>query len=274
LFKTQLAFMDMRCVGIDKCGLCLPVCAKGALSAGETTWSEISREEIRHVNWDGRVCDDCGHCAAACPSKALYLCGEDYTVDDIMARLRKDRPYFEKSGGGVTVSGGEPMSQSRFTAELLHAAHEEGMQTALDTTGYADFEHYERALPDIDLFLYDLKHMDSMAHKKGVGVPNERILYNAKRIASLGGKFQIRIPVIPLYNDSDENLRAVASFCTELGDAVELVHLLPYHQFGATKYDRIQQKYLMPEEVVPPSAERMEEIAEIMRGYDLQAVIH
>jgi pyruvate formate lyase activating enzyme len=273
-FKTQLSFMDMRCVGIAKCGLCLPACPHGALTEGETTYSEIHKEDIRHVRWNGKKCKDCGDCAEACAAQALFMCGKDYTVEEVMLRLRKDAPYFSKSGGGLTVSGGEAMSQAAFTAALLKAAHDEGFHTALDTTGFADYSLFAAALPDIDLFLYDIKHMDSEIHKKGVGVPNEKILENARKLAANGGKFQIRVPVIPMYNDSEGNLAAVANFCRDIKDAVELVQLLPFHAFGATKYDRIGQKYSMPKEILPPSPERMEEIADMMRGYGLNVVIH
>jgi len=128
----------------------------------------------------------------------------------------------------VTVSGGEPLSQPEFVLQLLRRLKESGIHTALDTTGYAPYSTLRKALPYTDLFLYDLKHMDSSLHKIATGVPNELILENARKIAASGGKLQIRIPVIPDFNDSAESIRAIGMFCRSLGDAVTIIQMLPY----------------------------------------------
>ena len=146
------------------------------------------------------------------------------------------------------------------------------MHTALDTTGYASWETVSRALPWADLFLYDLKHMDSEKHKAVVGVPNEPILENARKLAAAGARLQVRIPVIPLFNDDEENIRRTAEFCRELGDAVETVQLLPYHNMGVSKYLRISDKPVA--EATPPSAEKMERLRDIMAEYGLHVTIH
>ena len=198
-----------------------------------------------------------------CPAGALSLWGKRYTVSEVVDRVLRDRPFFEKSGGGVTISGGEPLSQPEFTLALLKALKQEGIDTALDTTGFASWAVFEKALPYIDLFLLDLKNMDGPAHKAVVGVPNELILENARRIAAAGGKMQIRIPVIPRFNDSEESMRAVGEFLQELGEAVTIVQLLPYHALGVPKWDRIKHDGPILE-ATAPSDERIAELKAIL----------
>ena len=176
-FPTELNKMLSRCTGLDKCGACLTVCPKGAISAGEET-TDVTGSPIRYPEVDAEVCDHCGACADACKAKALYMCGKDVTVDEVMRRLKRDQPFFEESGGGATVSGGECLWQPDFTTELLRQCKEAGIHTAVDTTGYVKWEVFERVLPYADLFLYDLKCMDSQLHERVIGVPNELILEN------------------------------------------------------------------------------------------------
>ncbi len=272
-FHTQMSYVSVRCIGTELCGACLRVCPAEALVEGEAE-RDSGGALIRRVRWDSGKCRQCGACAQQCYPGALSLCGKDWSVEEVREVLRKDYSYFQSSGGGVTVSGGEPLSQPDFTLELLKEVKEDGIHTALDTTGYAPPEIVERVLPYTDLFLYDLKQMDSQAHKRIVGVPNERILENARLIARRGGKLQIRIPVIPGLNDASENLKQAAVFCVGLGEAVTLVQLLPYHHFGASKYERIQMRDPMPCGIEPPSEEQMQEYLELMKSYGLQVIVH
>ena len=252
-FEKQLSFKKADCLGLDACGACLKACPRGALSASEPQEvigtggalpgapDEQPVAETRcYPVINHELCVDCGACSAACCSKALYLCGDDYTVEAAVARVLKDRKFYESSGGGVTLSGGEPMSQFEFTLAFLKACKAEGLHTALDTTGFASWERYEQVLPYVDLFLFDIKNMDSQLHKAVVGVPNELILENVERIADAGGKIQIRIPVIPQFNNSHEHMQQVAQLCARLGDAVTFVQLLPYHTMGLAKYEKLQ----------------------------------
>ncbi len=272
-FPTELNWMEIKCVGIEKCGNCLTVCPHDAISPGKKKKSLTDDEEITLVTVDRNKCDNCGKCAEVCTSKALYMCGTDYTVDEIMERVRRDVPFFKKSGGGVTVSGGECLSQGEFTLELLKRCKAEGVHTAVDTTGFADWKWIEKVLPYTDLFLYDLKHMDSEMHKRGTGVPNELILENARKIAAAGGKFQLRIPVIPMYNDSVEDFDKYGKFIKELGDAVEVVQLLPYHALGVTKWDRLgRNKPVL--EATPPSDELMQARKKQLEDMGLPVIIH
>jgi pyruvate formate lyase activating enzyme len=186
------------------------------------------------------------------------MCGTDMTIAEVMRRLTHDKPFYETSGGGVTVSGGECLSQPDFTIELLRQCKENGINTAVDTTGFVPWSAIERALPYTDMFLYDLKCMDSAMHKQVIGVPNELILENAQKIAEHGGKLWIRIPVMPMFNDSREHFDKYGEFLTTVKDAVINIQLLPYHKMGISKYDRL----LTNEQVFvaePPSDALMEE---------------
>ncbi len=273
LFIPQLSWISMRCVGIDACeSRCLKACPKQAIELGDTRPDSLTQETIQMIHVKRDLCDNCGECAKVCHPHALYICGEDYTVDEVLKKVLADKPFFEHSGGGATVSGGEALSQPEFTRELLKRLKEEGIHTALDTTGFAKWETIESVLPYTDLFLYDLKCMDSEKHKSVVAVPNEPILENAKKIAAAGGKMQIRIPVIPRFNDDEENIRKTAEFCVELGDAVTVIQLLPYHNLGVSKYQRISDGKVL--EAVPPSEEKMEKIRDLMASYGLNVTIH
>jgi pyruvate formate lyase activating enzyme len=272
-FEPQLAWFETRCIGTENCGRCLPACSKGALSRAEKKYSEIEKTEIQLVRVDRAVCDDCGTCAVACPSQALSMAGTDMTVAQVVERVEKDRAYYRKSVGGLTVSGGEAMAQFPFLLALLVECRNRGLNICLDTTGHAPSDRYGQILPYVDLFLYDLKHMDSKAHKILTGVPNELILENARRLADAGAAFQMRIPVIPGRNDSEENLRATAAFCAELGRAVTVVQILPYHRLGIAKYERLQRKYEL-ESVMPPTDDHMEWCKALIESYGLAVKIH
>jgi pyruvate formate lyase activating enzyme len=272
-FYPQLSWIALRCLGVAKCGKCLPACPQGGLSPGKVTQHAVTGEEIQLVRIPRAICDHCGECAAVCYPKALYLCGTDYTVEEMVQRVSKDIPFYEHSGGGVTISGGEPLSQPEFTLEVLKRLKERGIHTALDTTGYTQPRHIEAVLPYTDLFLYDLKHMDSDRHQSATGVPNELILENARRIAAAGGKMQIRIPVIPRFNDSEENIRETGMFCQSLGEAVTVIQLLPYHNLGVVKYQRIDEDRPVLE-AQPPSEAKIQALKELLENLGLPVTVH
>lgn len=272
-FPTELNWMSMKCVGVDKCGNCLNVCPHNAISLGAKKTSATGDEEIQLVTVDRTKCDNCGKCAEACTSKALYMCGTDYTVDEVMERIRRDVPFYNRSGGGVTISGGECLCQPDFLLEVLKRCKAEGIHTAVDTTGFAPWSSIEPILPYTDLFLYDLKQMDPDLHKQVIGVPNELILENAKKIAAAGGKFQIRIPIIPMFNDSKKSFEQVGKFICELGDAVEIVQLLPYHKLGTVKWERLQRNHPILE-AEPPKDELVQARKEQLEAMGLKVMIH
>ena len=250
-FHTELNWMEIKCIGVEKCGRCLTVCPHDAISPGKTKAALDGSGDIQLVTTDRTKCDNCGACATACTSKAFYMCGTDYTVDEIMERVRREQPFFKRSGGGVTISGGECLSQPEFTLEVLKRCKEEGIHTAVDTTGFIKWEVIEPILPYTDIFLYDIKGINSDLHKQVIGVPNELILENARKIAAHGGKFQIRIPVMPMYSDSVETFDEIGKFCLELGDAVEVVQILPYHNLGTVKWERLQSNKPVFEASIP-----------------------
>lgn len=272
-FQPQVCWIAMRCLGIEQCGRCLERCPTGALEPGRMSQNPTDGTEIQLVHIDRKKCTQCGACTEACYPNALYVCGTDYTVEQIVERVSKDIPFYKQSGGGVTVSGGEALSQPKFTVSLLKALKEKGIHTALDTTGHARWEDISAALPHTDLFLYDLKHMDNEKHKQVVGVPNTLIVENAKKIAEAGGKLQVRIPIIPRFNDDEENLRQCAALCKTLGDAVTNIQLLPYHNLGVVKYQRIDEDQTVLE-ATPPSEEKVQSLKALMEEFGLAVTVH
>jgi pyruvate formate lyase activating enzyme len=248
------------------------VCPHDAISPGKKKES-LSGEEIQLVTVNRSNCDNCGKCAGVCTAKALYMCGTDYTIDEIMQRVDRDKPFFKRSGGGVTISGGECLCQPEFTLALLKRCKEEGVHTAVDTTGFVKWEIIESILPYTDVFLYDIKGIDSALHKQVIGVPNELILENARKIAANGGKFQIRIPVMPMYSDSAEVFDKIGKFILALGDAVEVVQILPYHNLGTVKWERLQTGNSVFETAVP-SDELIEERRKQLSDMGLNVIVH
>lgn len=272
-FFTELNWMAVRCLGMEACGKCVSRCPAGAISEGDPVPDAVGGGVRRLVRKDLSRCTGCGQCADVCLPEAIYRCGTDYTVTELANLAEQDRSFFERSGGGVTLSGGEPLSQPEFSIAFLRECRRRGLHTALDTTGYAAPQWIDAALEETDLFLYDLKHMDSKKHQDTVGVPNEQILENAQRIARSGGALQVRIPVIPGFNDDEENLRAAGAFLRTLGGAVTAVQLLPYHNMGSTKYERVLRPYLMWD-TVPPTEQFMEQCRALLEEYGLTVEIH
>ena len=263
----------MRCIGAEVCGKCVEACPKHGISVDSVPTETATGKSVRHVSVNRALCDNCGACASVCYPKALYLCGEEMTAAQVVDRVSGDIPFYRSSGGGVTISGGEALCQPGFTLAILKRLKSLDLHTAVDTAGYVESEVIKDVLPYTDLFLYDLKHMDSARHHQVVGVPNEKILENAALIAREGGKMQIRIPVIPGFNDSDENFHATGSFCQTIRDAVTVVQLLPFHSLGEAKYPRIGlTDHIFTAPPVPDA--RMQELKEIMEQYGLPVTIH
>ena len=262
--NIQLGVYKTKCISRKKCGMCEDACPEpGAL--------EFYRGKLVGINRD--KCTNCLACYDECPSDAIKQWGKAMSVEECMKEILRDVGYYERSGGGVTVSGGEPLLQSDFVAELFQACKEAGIQTCLESTFHVDWSQAEKVLPYTDIVISDLKHMDSDIHQKTVGVPNEIIKDNLRRIAAAGGKVQIRIPVIPQFNDSDDVMRRTAEFVKELGpDAVTVVQLLPYHNLGVSKHLRISDEIVF--EATPPSDARMQEIKEIFVNHGIPAMIH
>ena len=183
--------------------------------------------------------------------------GRDVTVREMMEVVEKDRPYYYRSGGGMTLSGGECLCQPEFARDLLRAAKERGINTAIESMACVPWKNIEMVLPYLDTYLMDIKHMDQEKHKEFTGRANGLMLENARRVALYGKtRLVIRVPVIPTFNDSVEEIQAIARFAASL-PGVNKIHLLPYHRLGQDKYEGLGRPYLM-EGILPPTAEHMQ----------------
>ena len=191
--------------------------------------------------------------------------GQDVTVAEVMETVEKDRPYYNRSGGGLTLSGGESLCQPEFARDLLRAAKAVGINTAMESMGCAKWEVTEQILPYLDQYLMDIKHIDSAKHKQFTGKGNELMLENAGKIASSGmTKLSIRVPVIPTFNDSPEEIRNIALFADKL-PGVDEIYLLPYHRLGQDKYEGLGRKYELPD-ILPPEPEQMQMLKKIVEN--------
>lgn len=231
--RPELVWTRERCLG---CDLCLAVCPRGALQTDATGAKAI----------DPSRCDRCGQCAESCPGEALNLIGRWQTVDEVLAEVARDALYFEASGGGLTLSGGEPLAQAEFAAELLRRyKHEEkGAHTAVETCGFIEWPVLVQVAEDVDLFLYDIKHMDPAEHQRLTGRDNRLILDNARRLAAAGHGLVIRLPLIAGINDQPGNLAATAEFACSLPGGGR-IDILPFHRLGEPKYRRLGKAYAL-----------------------------
>jgi len=255
----EVLFMSERCEG---CGACVPVCPVGAISVDQGK-----------ARTDRGRCRGTGACVEACPNEARSLMGKMMSANEVLADVIKDAMFYEGSGGGITISGGDPLAQDDFTEAICRLAKAAGLHTAIDTSGYAPWPAFQRVLEHTDLVLYDFKCMDDEKHKEFTGVSNELILENAKRMCESFPEVTLlaRFAVIPGYNDDEHNLRQTAAFLKALGK-VATVHLLPYHTFGEAKYERLEQpRQALP--IAPPSEERMREIKRVFEDAGVEAVI-
>ncbi len=255
--QPQLVFTPLRCIG---CGHCLVVCPQGAHQLLDG----------RHLI-DRERCRACGACAEGCYAGALELAGRQVTVAEVLEEVLRDRAFYETSGGGMTLSGGEPLAQYSFTRALLQAAQAEGVHTALDTSGFAPWRRLEGLLGYVDLVLYDVKHMDCERHMALTGVSNERILDNLRRLDGAGQPIWIRIPLIPGQNDEDANYHALGQFLAGLKH-VERIEILRYHRLAESKYANIGWVYPL-QGLKPPTEERAESRRRILLSYGLSQTI-
>ncbi len=220
----ELSFSPENCIG---CGACFRVCPRNA---------HENRNDA-HV-LDRTKCVVCGACAEECCAGALEIIGRKASVDDVIADVAADRPFYDNSGGGMTLSGGEPLFQLDFASALLARAKDEGIHCCIETCGHVPYESFSRVMPDVDLFLYDIKDMDPERHLASTGVSNESILSNLRRLHDDGARIRIRIPLVAGYNDRKENLDALVALAVSL-PRIEGVEILPYHALGRAKAVRI-----------------------------------
>lgn len=191
------------------------------------------------------------------------IMGRDVTVGELMDEISKDRIYYARSGGGITLSGGECMAQPDFSEALLRACHDYGFNTAIETTAFASHDVVARLLPHVDHFLMDIKHMDSKKHEEFTGKPNEQILKNARFIAENARDLIIRVPTVPTFNATPDEISAIARFASSLPGVKEL-HLLPYHRLGQDKYTGLGRRYLM-DGIEPPTNDLMADLLKVAK---------
>ncbi len=221
-----------------QCGRCFDACPKDAINppidpeearADNSTYDKIIREN----------CDLCMKCVEVCPTGALELIGQDYTVEEVLDEVEMDMPFYENSGGGMNITGGEPLVHPEYTAELLQGARARGISSCLDTNGNCKWEVLEPLLEYVDVVLYDLKHIDSGEHRRLTGVGNELILDNLKKLLEMGQPVWLRIVVIPDYSDSLDYHEKVAAFLKTLTHPPERIDLLPFHNWCESKYRQL-----------------------------------
>ncbi len=243
--QAQLLYSAGLCVS---CGLCVKACPRGA---------QAIDKEGRHT-LDRARCNVCGACVAACPTRALEMAGRSMTAGAVMDEVLKDRLFYTESGGGLTLSGGEPLLQPEFAAALLRAAREEGLHTAVETSGCCSWSRLEAILPLTDLFLYDLKEMDPLRHETFTGVPLKPILDTLSRLSEAGATIVLRLPFIPGCNARPDHIAAVAELAAGLTGPLRQaqgrlagVDLLPYHRLGEGKRARLGLAETAPAADVP-----------------------
>ena len=255
-FSPNLIVRDINCKG---CGECIKVCPEGAIT--------ITEEDGRKIDWDR--CNHCLKCADACIYNSLNVCGRYMEIKEVLDEVMSDKDFYRNSGGGVTVSGGEPLSQAGFVTKLLEASKREGLHTALDTSGFAPWEKMEEILRFVDLVLFDIKHLDSGEHKRMTGFENKLILENLKKVSKIKDTW-LRLPIVADFDDSEEYIRRIIILGKDLG--VQKISLLPYHEGGRSKSEQIGRPYPIPE-AKAPSDEHVQYLKELIEKEAIKASI-
>lgn len=251
----QMACYSHRCAN---CGHCVQVCPHQAHSVNGTT----------HLFMHGR-CTGCGKCEAVCPEGALKFYGSVISLDDALSTALEDEAFYRESGGGVTLSGGEPLLQSEFLSAFLTALKSRGIHTAVDTCLFVPTAVLEKVLAFTDLFLVDFKHPDSGIHRQLTGQPNEQIRKNLEILSQKHVQIEIRIPIIPGLNDSEKTIRETGEYLSALD--IRQVRLLPYHALARSKYAALGMEDTMPD-VPPPSCNHLAAVAGILKQCGLNAI--
>jgi pyruvate formate lyase activating enzyme len=246
-FEPELIIRDAKCTG---CGSCIPHCKENAIT--------INAKGKRKT--DRTKCLSCFSCLDACKFDAIESCGRLETVENIVEEILRDKLFYKNSGGGVTVSGGEPLMQSKFVSKLLRVCKEEGLHTVIDTTGHAPWHSFQQVLPWTDLILFDIKHLSSDEHLRTTGVENQRVLENLRRVSGMT-RIWLRVPLIAGYNDSEEHILSIATLAKEIG--AEKISLLPYHEGGRAKSQQIGRTYQLIG-ARPPGEPELEALGKII----------
>jgi len=262
--RPEIRFFPSRCIA---CGECVIACPQGAHTLQEGT----------HIFWHEK-CQACGRCVETCYAGALELIGREMSVEQVVEEVLRDRAFYESSGGGVTLSGGEPVLQRDFAQAILARCQAEGLHTAIETAGHCSWEDLATLLSVTDLIMMDIKHMDPAKHRTVTGVSNERILANAARLAQTGKPIIFRVPVVPTVNDTPEEIGAIADFiyyltCLRVENGHQAaeplsLELLPFHRLATDKYRALGLEYRASQLATPPK-EKMSELAEAARAHGI-----
>ena len=255
---SEILFFENRCIS---CLDCVEACPYQAISF-------VDGQRIH----DPDLCQGCGTCADICPAEATTIAGTQMTVAEVVSEIETDVIYYDQSGGGTTFSGGEPLYQVAYLEALLEACKDRGIHTVVDTSGHVPFENIDRIRSLVDLFLYDVKLMDSERHLQNTGVPNQRILNNLVSLGQTGARIIARIPIIPGINDDQDNLDKTGRFLASLG-TLQDINILPYHRAATEKYNRMNNTYPLTE-IKPPSGDHMAQIAEHLESFGLSVSIN
>ena len=259
LSGIQKFYTSSKCIGAKDC---IIVCPNNALKLTP-----------QGVITDYELCKLCGKCAEACPTKAIEMVGQKYSISSLLKIIKREKVHIDHSGGGVTFSGGEPLIYSEFLIEILKECGKLNIHRTIDTSGYVDTNVLLEVARHVELFLYDLKLMDPIKHKNWTGVGNELILKNLKVLTEIGAKINIRIPLIKNVNSDENNLRAMAEFISNLSEKTPKVNYLPYHKIATNKYIKLGSSYneLTME---TPSNDEKNRAVEIFKEYDVDAEVN